>query len=145
MAKQVKECKALVKNATADVKHVNAVAAAMESKKAYSALQFGQGRKKGGLKEHRAARYDVLERCRRVGNLSNEQEGQWEFFKVNWDSVNASFHDTEWGKVFSEWMEEILTRLVQGEFDAFAKFVHSETGRVLHATGALVVPGTLSL
>ena len=102
---------------------------------------LGQGRAKGGNKEHRQNRYDVLERVRRVGNLTEDQKGQWEFFKTQWDAAQASAIGTNWGQVFAENLQEVLLKMMHGESDAFSKFVKKETDRVLGGKGALLAPG----
>ena len=102
---------------------------------------LGQGRAKGGNKEHRLNRYEVLERVRRVGKLTEDQKGQWDFFKTQWDVAQASAIGTNWGQVFAENIQEVLFKILQGETDAFSEFVKMETDRVLGEKGALVVPG----
>ena len=69
------------------------------------------------------------------------QEGQWEFFKKAWDTARASEFGVEWGKIFAENIQAVLNTMMQGDSDAFSKFVKREHDRVLGATGALLVPG----
>ena len=80
LQKKVSECKSTFKELSAEIKRIEAVAAALTNQKVYSPEMLGQGRPKGGNKEHKQNRYDVLERLRRIGNLTEEQNGQWELF-----------------------------------------------------------------
>ena len=100
----------------------------------------GQGRPDGGNREHRQNRNDALERVRRLGNLIEDQNGQWEFFKTQWDAAQAREHGVNWGGVFAERIQGVLHRMLGGESDVFSKFVKNETDRVLGEKGALVVP-----
>ena len=82
-----------------------------------------------------------MERVRRVGKLTEDQKGQWDFFKTQWDAAQALAIGTEWGKEFAESIHEVLIRLMQGDANAFSEFVKQETDRVLMGVGALVAPG----
>ena len=77
----------------------------------------------------------------RVGGLTQEQNGQWEFFKTQWDATQASAIGADWGKTFAEYIQDVLLKMLHGESDAFSKFVKKETDRVLTGKGALVAPG----
>ena len=83
----------------------------------------------------------MLERVRRVGNLTEAQNGQWELFKTRWDALKAEEEGENWGRAFAENMQGVLDRLLNGEETAFSQFVKQETDRVLITTGALVAPG----
>ena len=82
-----------------------------------------------------------MERVRRVGRLTEDQKGQWEFFKTQWDVAQASAIGTNWGQVFAENLQDVLLKMLHGESDAFSEFVKKETDRVLRGKGALLAPG----
>ena len=52
----------------------------MEQVKVGSLEMLGKDKKKCGTQQHQKARLDVLQRLRRVAELSPEQTSQWEFF-----------------------------------------------------------------
>ena len=141
LEKRVADGKENIGKLSAEIKRIEAVVAAMSSEKVYSPEMLGQGKRKGGRKEHKDNRYDTLERVRRIGKLNADQCGQWDFFKTHWDRAQANVHGENWGKVFAEMIQGVLQRLLEGESDAFALFVKNETDRVLGDRGALVVPG----
>ena len=143
LQKKVSECKSNFNKLSAEMKRIEAVVAALTSQKAFSAEMLGQGRAKGGNKEHMLNRYEVLERVRRVGKLTEDQKGQWDFFKTQWDAAQASEIGKGWGLLFGEYMQDVLLKILHGDSDAFSKFVKSETDRVLKGNGvlALVAPG----
>ena len=76
---------------------------------------LGQGRPKGGNKEHRQNRYDVLERLRRIGNLTEDQKGQWEFFKTHWDEAQANAIGENWGQQFAEIVQGARYEMLHGD------------------------------
>ena len=124
------------------MKRIEAVVAAITSNKAFSVEMLGQGRAKGGNKEHRLNRYEVLERVRRVGNLTEDQKGQWDFFKTQWDDTHAAANGANWGQIFAENIQDVLLKMLHGESDAFSVFVKKETDRLGQmGKGALVAPG----
>ena len=141
LEKKVSACKSNFSKLSAELKRVEAVVTAMTSQKAYSPEMLGQGRGNGGLKEHKQNRYDVLERLRRVGGLTEAQKGQWDFFKGEWDAAQASEYGAEWGLKFAQNMQGVLEDMLHGESHAFSEFVKKETDRVLGVKGALVAPG----
>ena len=123
------------------MKRVEAVVAAMQAQKAFSPQMLGQGRPHGGTREHMKNRHEVLERLRRIGPLTEQQKGQWEYFKNHWDAAQAETIGPEWGLIFAEQMNQVQLELLRGDQNAFSDFVKRETDRVLYATGVLVVPG----
>ena len=142
LKKQIAEYKSNVKSIADEIKRIESVATLLAEAKTFSPVMLGQGHIKGGFKHHKKNRYNVLERIRRIGNLTDAQNGQWEFFKESWDDAQASEHGANWGNIFSEVVNDVLGRMMGGdEPDAFSKFVKSETDRVLGSTGALVAPG----
>ena len=64
----------------------------------------------------------------------------WVWFKDSWDEAMLSEHGAEWGCVFAEYIQGVLERLDKGTTDAFSRFVHDESKRVLGMTPALRVP-----
>ena len=97
LQRKVTECKSSLQKLTAELKRIEAVVAAITHQKAFSPEMLGQGRANGGTKEHKQSRYDVWERVRRVGNLTEDQKGQWEFFKTHWDATQATTRGAAWG------------------------------------------------
>ena len=89
LQRKLSEGKLNVKKLNEDLKRVEAVVTALAKEKVYSPEMLGQGRLRGGHREHRQNRNDALERVRRLGNLTEEQNGQWEFFKTEWDAAQA--------------------------------------------------------
>ena len=51
-----------------------------------------------------------------------------------------SEHGAEWGGIFAEYIQGVLTRLDEGKTNAFSLFVHDESKRVLGVAPALQVP-----
>ena len=141
LEKKLSDSKANFRKLSAELKRIEAVVTALASSKAYSVEMLGQNKARGGTNEHRKNRYDVLERVRRVGNLTEAQNGQWELFKTRWDALKAEEEGENWGRRFAENMQGVLDRLLNGEETAFSQFVKQETDRVLITTGALVAPG----
>ena len=141
LQKKVSERKSNFNKLSAELKRIEAVVAALESQKSFSAEMLGQGKPRGSNKDHRLNRYEVLERVRRAGKLIEDQKGQWDFFKTQWDAAQASAIGTNWGQVFAEILNDVQLKMLHGDIDAFPKFVKSETDRVLNKTGVLVAPG----
>ena len=141
LEKQVAECTATFKHCNAELKRIEAVVAAMSTSKAFSPEMLGFGRKSGGLIEHKKNRYECLERLRRIGNLTDAQKGQWDFFKTQWDNVMANERGVNWGQEFAEILQEVSIKMLRGDSDAFSNFVKDETDRKLGGTGAFVAPG----
>ena len=143
LQKKLSQSKSNFVKLSAELKRTEAVVTALTNQKAFSVEMLGQGKPNGGNKEHRLNRYEVLERVRRVATLTEDQKGQWDFFKTQWDATQASAVGAEWGKTFAENMHDVLVNMLHGDSDAFSKFVKSETDRVLKGNGvlALVAPG----
>ena len=138
-AAKIKACKEKLKYASQQIGRSQGVVAAMTEAEAFTPHMLGYGRSNGGTKDHRDARFKVLERARRIGNLTVRQEGQWDFFKTSWDGAMCEAHGGEWGRVFAEFMQQIFLQMPT-QMDAFSKFVESETSRALHSTGVFVAP-----
>ena len=109
--------------------------------KAYSLQALGKGKKNGGGEQHHKARLEVLERIRKVAELTPAQTGGWDCFKSNWDKTMAQAMGQDWAEVFAENMQKIINDLSAGKTNALSEFMHRETQRVLTTTPALMVPG----
>ena len=83
------------------MKRIEAVVAAMTHQKAFSPEMLGHGKSNGGSKVNQRHRFEVLERVRRVGNLTSAQNGQWEYFKTKWDAARALEEGTPNGVEYS--------------------------------------------
>ena len=118
-----------------------AVVTANNVQKTFTPTMFGQGRKNGGTKQHKAHRHDALERIRRISSLTPEQEGQWDFFKENYDGKMAFIHQEEWGCVFSQILHNVLDQMLDGHLNACSEFINSETVRALTDVETLTTPG----
>ena len=99
LKRKADECKSNVIKIREELKRSEAVVTALSQTKTYYVEMFGQGRANGCTKEHRQNRYQVLERVRRVGQLTEHQKGQWEFLKTEWDAAQASAIGANWGQV----------------------------------------------
>ena len=113
----------------------------MDEVEVYSLNMLGKGNKKGGKQQHQKTRLEVLQRLRRVAELSPEQTSQWEYFKTTWDRQMAEAHGEDWAELFAELVQKVLNDLGEGRSDALSVFMHNETKRVLADTPALIVPG----
>ena len=76
-----------------------AAATAILTAKSYTAAMLGQGKKNGGAQQYQKARFEVLDRVRKVGELSPEQTGQWTYFKQCWDERMAETNGENWGQL----------------------------------------------
>ena len=77
--RRLKEAKDTVAKMRKDMRYAESVVVAAEAIKVYSVEEFGKNHKKGGTKEHRKARMEVLERIRTCAELSARQTGAWDF------------------------------------------------------------------
>ena len=135
------ETKELLRIKKAEYEKAAAVVTANNVHKTFTPTMFGQGRKNGGTKEHKAHRHDALERIRRISCLTPEQEGQWDFFKAGYDNKMAFIHQEEWGCLFGQIMQGVLDKVLEGNATAFSEFIASETVRVLIDVETLTIPG----
>ena len=71
--------------------------------------------------------------------LSAQAKNDWAWFVETWDKKMAEDHGVEWGNVFAQQMQHIAESLAEGAADAVAKFMASETKRVLHDVAVLAV------
>ena len=81
LKKQASECKSNFIKIRKELERIEAVVAALSHPKVFSPEMLGLGQPRGGNKQHRHNRYDVLERVRRLGGLIYYQQGQWEFLR----------------------------------------------------------------
>ena len=84
---------------------------------------------------------EVLQRLRRVAELSPEQTSQWEYFNASWDREMAEAHGEDWAELFAQMVQQVLYDLGEGRSNSLSVFMHNETKRVLGETPALLVPG----
>ena len=105
---KIKACKEKLKHASQQIGRSQGVVAAMAEAEAFTPRMLGYGRPSGGTKDHRDARFKVLERARRIGNLTVRQKGQWDFVKTSWDGAMCEAHGGDWGKAFAEFMQKSI-------------------------------------
>ena len=138
---QIEKAKAITKQSEMTLNRSRAVVAAMTDVRAFSASQCGHGKKGGGTKEHRANRFQVLERMRLIGNLTQEQTHQWDFFIHNWDEQRAAADQEQWGVRFLEEMQHILEKMAGGQGNAFSEYVRDQTNAGLECNGCIARSG----
>ena len=87
--------------------------------------------------EFKKRRYDVLDRLSKLGKgLSPAQMRDFGWFKESWDEKMLDEEQELWGFNFLTLVQKILLDVAEGQTNAFSKFMHSETHRVLdHAIG----------
>ena len=141
---ELKESKAQLQRARNEHCEAEAMVMAAQEVRAYSLEMLGKGKKSGGLQQHQKARLDVLQRLRRVSELTPEQTSQWEFFTTTWDRQMAECHGDQWAELFAQMTQQVLNDLADGRSNALSVFMHNETKRVLADTPALIVPGACS-
>ena len=139
--RELAEAKGRLQKMRKETRDAEAVVAARHQIKAYSVETLGKGKKNAGGEQHHKARLEVLERIRKVAELTPEQTGGWDFFKSNWDRTMAQAMGQDWADVFAENMQKIINDLSAGKTNALSELMHRETQRVLTTTPALMVPG----
>ena len=100
VTEELQEAKANLLRARKEQRDAEAVVTAMEEVNVYPLEMLGTGNKKGGNQQHQKARLEVLQRLRRVAELSPGQTSQWEYFKAIWDREMAEAHGEEWAELF---------------------------------------------
>ena len=90
------------------------------------------------VKKNRMAALDRLARGK--GILSDEQRGEWGWFKTNWDEQMCKEHKEQWPLTFAGWLQRVANDAASGHRSALSQFVHSETVRTLGGQMALVIP-----
>ena len=111
--------------------------------KRYSLANLGEGNKNGGTVAQEKVRKDVLSRLRGCGDLSAEQEVDFDWFIEEWDRVNAAEHAEDWGLIFSEEMQNLTNKLIEGDTNAVSDFMFAEMKRCLSHVPCLQIPGKL--
>ena len=138
---ELKLAKEELKKTKKSLKEVTAVVAAAEALKTFTPVVLGHGKKNAGGVQCQKSRFEVLDRVRRVAELSQEQRNDWDHFKTNWDKAMVESHGDTWGGLFSEIIQKVVGDLQGGATTALSEFMHNETTRVLGGLTALVVPG----
>ena len=107
--------------------------------KTFGLEKLGDGAKDAGGAKGRAARHEALDRLSKLGSgLSAGQKNDFPWWKEAWDKKMLQEHKANWPKQFAEWANAIVH---DNRRNAFSKFMHDETVRVLLGGHALVVPG----
>ena len=108
--------------------------------KSFTLDMLGAGSANAGGAKAKRSRFEVLDRLRnhRVG-LSDSQKNDFPWWKDAWDQAMVAEHGANWASTFAGWVQNILDAT---EGNAFSKFMHDETVRVLHDRKALAVPGS---
>ena len=109
--------------------------------KRYSPEALGQGKARSGGVAARRLRYEVLDKMAKLGTgLTPSQKNDWAWFREAWDDKMCDEHELEWGRVFSQWMQQILDEMSDGVANAFSMLMYDETKRPFSKTPMLVVP-----
>ena len=111
-----------------------------EAFRKYSVAALGGQKKGGGGKPYQRVRLEAMERVKTHALLTMQQGWEWPYWKVQWDSIMADCHGTEWGKLFGQIMMRLLERLKDGESTALSDFMRDETERVMSDIQVLEVP-----
>ena len=90
------------------------------------------GRSRGGAAAAKKRRLEVLERMARLGSgLSPSQRNDFAWWKGAWDDAAVAEYGENWPHTFMGWLQDVLTRIENGESNAFSVFVFNETRRWL--------------
>ena len=92
--------------------------------------------------KNRMAALDRLARGK--GVLSEEQRGEWAWFKTHWDEAMCKEHKEEWPLTCAGWQQRVANDAASGNRSAMSQFVYSETVRTLGGQMALVIPAIIS-
>ena len=92
---------AQLKETRAKVREAEAAVAAKEQFKKYTEEMLGHGKNKGGGAQCHRARMEVMNRLRKVADLSPEQTADWEYFKTAYDQAMLNALGKDWGRTFS--------------------------------------------
>ena len=77
-------------------------------------------------------RISALEKLKRLkGALSPQQVLEWEWFKNAWDEDMRKTHGGGWPERFAGWLQNVANEMASGDGEAFSKFVHNESLRLL--------------
>ena len=142
-AKELKEVEMQMKKARKEQREALEVAKSIEAVKTYTLKDLGQGRTRppAGGEQFRKARSEVLQRVRRVSDLSPMQTGDWDYFRTEWDRVMADRHGENWATIFAEIIQNIMNEVEKGNRGALSELMHAETNRVLQEVPVLQVRG----
>ena len=83
---------------------------------------------------------EVMNRLRKVADLSPEQTADWEYFKTAYGQAMVDAVGQDWGRMFSQIVQRIIEDVVAGKPNALSEFMYNETLRVLPKVVALAVP-----
>ena len=131
---------AQLKETRAKIREAEAAVAAKEQFKKYIEEMLGHGKRKGGGAHCHRARMEVMNRLRKVADLSPEQTADWEYFKTAYDQAMVDAVGKDWGRMFSQIVQQIIEDVVAGKTNALSEFMYNETLRVLPKVVALTLP-----
>ena len=114
--------------------------AAKEQFKTYIEEMLGHGKHKGGGAQCHRARMEVMSRLRKVADLSPEQTADWEYFKTAYDQAMVDAVGKDWGRMFSQIVQQIIEDVVAGKTTALTEFMYNEALRGLPKVAALTLP-----
>ena len=125
-----------VKRSIQDIESTNACKHAI---KTFSLDALGAGSSNAGGAKAKKSQFEVLDRLSRhkVG-LSAAQRNDFQWWKDAWDEAMVTEHGADWADTFASWVQNLLD---SPDSNAFSKFMHDETCRVLNDSKALAVPG----
>ena len=90
------------------------------------------------VKKNRMAALDRLARGK--GALSDEQRGEWAWFKTHWDEEMCKEHKEQWAFTFAGWLQRVANDAAKGNRPALSQFARKETVRTQGGQMALAVP-----
>ena len=93
------------------------------------------------LRNSRKNRHEVLNRIRSIAELTTEQQNDWKWFVTSWDATMAETHGDQWGGLFAQIVQSLLTELEEGSSSALSEFMLRESQRVLGGVPTLRLPG----
>ncbi len=128
---ELRKEQARIDDQRAALQRANSVVECFNTVKSFDAADFGQGHPRGGTRDHKRTRMQVLERLRsRSAPLPAELANDWEWFKVNWDDARLRrLHHTRrdaWGSIFRDIILELLDKTKKGEPNVLAKWMAKE-------------------
>ena len=129
-----------LKETRSKIREADAAVAAKEQFKKYIEEMRGHGKNKGGGAQCHRARLEVMSRLRKVADLSPEQTADWEYFKTAYDQAMLNAMGKDWGRIFSQIMQQIIDDVVAGKTSALSEFMYNETLRVLPKVVAFTLP-----
>ena len=65
------------------------------------------------------------------GAVSAQQLQEWDWFKDAWDDDMKKKHGKTYPEHFAGWLQHVSNEMAQGDGEAFSRFMHNESRRLL--------------